>query len=189
MFDSPEITSDKIPDLITKLKNNEALAILTLNGELIVRHEGQSDLETLNRDVKKLHLVSLETRPGAPLFSAILENSYYQPETYRNSLFELRYLSWEDLIWMVISIPLGEWQNAFKASLVSQMRLADGFPLLLSGEDEKKFPLHHRNTWTLENLPNSPIYNGPLEAALERARTLDLSKEEVARYKSSMGMN
>ena len=69
------------------------------------------------------------------------------------------------------------------------MRLADGSPLLLKADGEVKFPFFHQNTWTLENKPDSPIYDGPLEAALEKARTMDLCKEEVARYKESMGMN
>jgi hypothetical protein len=51
-------------------------------------------------------LIAGQSRPGFIPFMQELEYFHYTPDTPRNSLFELIFSKWQEMVWVTVAIPL-----------------------------------------------------------------------------------
>ncbi len=89
-----------------------------------------------------------------------LEHTYYAPNTPRNQLFILRHVVWEDMPWIVVSIPIEERKNMEAVVNQEGLCVKDGVPTLFTPGEIKRFPMDNERVFTLENIPDHPVYRG-----------------------------
>lgn len=114
-------------------------------------------------DPKWVHFVAHIQRPGVQGCMETLENTHYAPGTERNKLFELRMIKWEGLVYALISIPKEEREYMTRAAAANGLRIANGYPTMLSGDGKgnlkvEHFPARSDSVFTLENVPGHPVY-------------------------------
>ncbi len=97
-------------------------------------------------------------RPGVEDCIQMLEQSYYKPGTDRNHLFIMRVLEWQDMLWVIVSIPIGEKAHMERVAQVNGLRVANGVPTMLSGDGVHRFPVSNDRVFTLENISGHPVY-------------------------------
>jgi len=133
------------------------------------------DVAEFVRDPRNIHYLGMivPPRPGVRLFCTRLEYKHYIPGTVRNELFKIALINWEDIIWMLISIPKGDAPLAGKIAEECGLRFADGVPTIIASEGIVQFPVNESNLFTLENIPGHRIYGK------SRVRFLDIIKEET----------
>lgn len=152
------------------LLGNHGAAGLIAWGELVRR----------SQDRRNLFLVMLAARPGVHLFTTELEHRHFAPGTPRNALFNLAVADWEGERWLIAWLPVRDRHLAVQAADNSGMRLANGVPHVISvgpgqpGFDRPAvFPLSARTVWTVENRPDSVLY--------QPGGDVDLREEEAFR--------
>ena len=97
-------------------------------------------------------------RPGVVECINVLEHKYYKPGTYRNELYILRYIAWNETVWMLLSIPFEEKLIMEKVCKQCGLRVADGIPTMIGGGKVSYFPANIDKVFTLENQPGHPAY-------------------------------
>jgi hypothetical protein len=158
-----------------------------------------NDDDVLARLDRKLVVLAMMSppRPGACLFSVLLEHRHFDPMVSRARNDELDFFmkGWEeDTIWGVVAIPPADKEKADAIALELGLRLVPGVPTLLSRgkvvaittsrrggpvrsdpnyKIEALFPYDRPNVFTLESHPDIPA---------ERARAL--VGDEGARLKT-----
>lgn len=125
-----------------------------------------------------VHLVSMVTRPGSYALITSIEWFWFSPKKDLNHLFNLTIVEWEELKWLVTSIPRFKLKAAKKLAKQLGMRIADGAPMVmrLSTPGDKPdrnldgvgmfiFPggiingIDNKDMFTIENDNGSPIYS------------------------------
>lgn len=97
-------------------------------------------------------------RPGVSDCIQMLEHTHYKPGTNRNHLFMMRLLDWQDMLWVIISIPIAEKVNMERVAQVNGLRVANGVPTMFAGGDVHHFPVSNDRIFTLENVSGHPVY-------------------------------
>lgn len=146
--------------------------------------------ETLQRmadDPDWFHVVCMVSRPGTILFIRKLELEHYRPSTPRNNLYNLVDIDWEDLKWIVISIPLNERHLADKVAKECGMAFSDGIPHMIERGKVKQFPMSSERVFSLRNSENSIVYNGIVAA--EMTRDLEMKAIEELDRKHNEWLN
>lgn len=150
---------DAISAVIKAMPDN---SMITLNSKDGILHDiSKERIEkcvVLANNIELFHIIFMMTRPGANRFQTYLEHEYYPPGTPENDKFQWRVLKWNQINWCIISIPLEDRQNAYDAAAETKMKIADGIPTMISGEGVERFPLCCDRAFSLENQPNSVIY-------------------------------
>ena len=118
-----------------------------------------------SEDRHNLVLVALASRPGAKLFLVDLEHEHFAPGTDRNALFQLVFAGWEGLPWLIAWLPLAERELAVRTADRCGMVLREGaVPRMITDgarpgtKRVSVFPCRTRNVRTVENRPDSVIY-------------------------------
>lgn len=147
----------KIIDLCFKKGNR--MSITKDDGTLA--EESENDLKTFMNDPYFIHYVGMliPPRPGFDDCVQQLEFSYFKPGTKRNDLFHLRVISWEDIVWGVVSIPISEKRLMETVAAACRLRVANGVPCVISADGFKSFPFENSRMFTLENIPGHPVYS------------------------------
>jgi len=104
-----------------------------------------------NPNPSKFYLVCLCLRNGTSQVMTRLEHFYYPPETEKNDEFELSISTWNEQMYAIIGIPIGDREICEKVVKMEGMRIADGVPTLISNGAYEYFPMRGPNVFTLEN--------------------------------------
>lgn len=119
------------------------------------------ELEELLRNEKLIHFVGklgIPT-PGVMLFCGRLEFFHFPPGTEKNEDFNREILDWEDMEWVVISIPKEYMGLANEVAKESGLRIVEGGPRGIIEGKSIPFPLKSNNLFTLERIPRQ-IHEG-----------------------------
>lgn len=132
------------------------------------------DVAEFVRNPRNVHYIGMlmPPRPGVRLFATRLEYEHYVPGTVRNELYKIAIINWEDIIWILVSIPKEDAPLAGKMAEECGLRIADGVPTIIASEGVTQFPVNETNVFTLENIPSHRIYGK------SRSRFLDIIDEE-----------
>jgi hypothetical protein len=120
-----------------------------------------SSLESIKQQSQaegKLTLVSMADRVGVHRFLVSLEHTLFSPKIKPSDDFELYMVHWEELVWIVVVIPIKFMMNVELIATNTGMRIADGIPHLISSKGIVKFPLEHNRVYTIENTKDSMVY-------------------------------
>ena len=120
----------------------------------------EEELRRFSNDERFIHFVSMSTprRPGVMLFAIKLEYRYFPPGTERNDDFVLHVINWQNMIWMLVSIPRECMSLAKKIAAESGLRIVDGIPTIITPEGTQPFPMGSDNVFALENVPGHAVY-------------------------------
>jgi len=120
----------------------------------------EEELRRFSNDERFIHFVSMSTprRPGVMLFAVKLEHWHFPPDTEKNDDFVLHVIEWQNMLWMVVSIPRQYMNLAKKIAAESGLRIADGIPTIITPGGTQPFPIDSDNVFTLENVPGHAIY-------------------------------
>lgn len=138
------------------------------------------DVAEFMRNPRNVHYIGMlmPPRPGVRLFATRLEYEHYVPGTVRNELYKIAIINWEDIIWILVSIPKEDAPLAGKIAEECGLRFADGVPTIITSEGLAQFPVNETNLFTLENILGHRIYGQGqsrfLEIVEEESRRVDL---------------
>lgn len=137
------------------------MSIAKDNGVLV--NESDEDLQRFFAIPSFIHYVGMlnPPRPGVADCFQTLEFTYFKPGTSRNHVFVMRVIEWEEILWGIVSIPIEEKHFMEKAAQVNRLRIADGIPMMLTGNGMRRFPVSNERIFTLENISGHPVYNMP----------------------------
>ncbi len=97
-------------------------------------------------------------RVGVRLFATLLEYNYFEPATPLNGEYLLIITQWEEMAYMIISIPKDYLGSAIIVGKESCVSLSKGVPTLIG---VGQFPFYNEETcYTLENTPGHEVYKG-----------------------------
>ncbi|MCX6765762.1 MAG: hypothetical protein NT136_02275 [Candidatus Moranbacteria bacterium] len=118
-------------------------------------------LKKFVRDSKYIHYVGMvkPPHPGVMLCSVKLEYTYFIPGTPSNDEFLLKAFKWEEIIWIMISIPKEKSHLMEKVATECGLRIVNRIPTLIGGGAADSFPANNDNVFTLENTPGRPTYS------------------------------
>jgi len=138
----------------------------------------EEELRRFSNDERFIHFVSMSTprRPGVMLFAIKLEYRYFPPGTERNDDFVLHVINWQNMIWMLVSIPRECMSLAKKIAAESGLKIVDGIPTIITPGKTQPFPIGSDNVFTLENIPGHAVYGHGLD---EIKRLLVQENEEI----------
>jgi hypothetical protein len=187
-LDPPEDRSPNKPEpedafdqIVKSLKNNEGVIIFDqLGDQYKICKITREDLERLDT-MSFFNVVCPVDRGIAGDYSQHLEHKYFPPGTRSNDLLQVMFFRWQDMLWSIVTVPLGLKETCFKAATEVKMRLSDGIPHVLSSGDHlhdktplaslpielgipmaasgvgfATFPLKSENTFGLEPLYDTP---------------------------------
>tara|TARA_B100000614_G_scaffold262909_1_gene300458 strand:- start:47558 stop:48061 length:504 start_codon:yes stop_codon:yes gene_type:complete len=119
----------------------------------------------------RFNIIVMANRPCVNWFCMKLEYENFVPGTPDNDEFQFFQIKWEEMTWFVISIPADKREVAEQVAAETGMRIADGIPTMLGPDGPSRFPIDGSNTFSIENAPDSKIYQGPegREQAQKRA--------------------
>ncbi len=133
-------------------------------GQVLVHEDGYYEYETIDylrnfiKDVNLIHYVCMMTRPGVEEFVTKLEFLHYEPLTTRNDLLSIHTLVWNELPWIIISVPLKEKHFSENLLPLCGLRVVDGIPMMFGAGCNEQFPISGNNVFTLENVSGHPVY-------------------------------
>ena len=147
--------------------------------------------ETLQRmadDPDWIHIVCMVVRPGIYLFMRTLELEHYRPCTPRNNLFYMVTMKWQDMDWIIVSVPSKDRSIVDAVAKDCGMKLADGIPHIFGGNNGEPaiFPMNSPRVFSLSNSADSIVYNGI--AAAEMTRELEMKAVDKLERKHSEWM-
>jgi hypothetical protein len=124
------------------------------------RETTEEELRRFSSDERFIHFVGMAKprRPGVNLFAIKLEHWYFPPDTEKNNDFILHIIEWQNMTWMVISIPREYMDLAKKIAAKSGLRIADGIPTIITSKRIQPFPMDSDNVFTLENVSEHAVY-------------------------------
>ncbi len=91
----------------------------------------------------------------------------------------MRLLKWEELVWVIVSIPKTEAELMIKVAAKHNLRPVNGTPHMFSKNETKSFPIEDTdNTFVLENIvsPDSIINLKEITGILTRE---EIAMEEI----------
>jgi len=118
----------------------------------------EEDLRRLVSDESKFHVVGMIQRPNVRVFCVALELRHFPPNTPENDLYELRIIRFGGLQWFAVSVPAEHERTCREVAETFGLRLANGVPTSISGDRIERFPMDGDRVFTLENVPNHPVY-------------------------------
>ena len=124
-----------------------------------IKEISMADVAKFTDDPKRIFYVGMFFRPGVRLFGVMLEYGFYHPATPKNDYFQILIVHWEQIPWVVYSIPKDEFANAEAVCKLTGLRIANGVPTLLGNGKAVQFPLNTNSVFTLENISGSLIYD------------------------------
>lgn len=138
------------------------------------REETPKEISAFFNNPNFVHFVGLLSppRPGVQLFAVRLEHEYYPPGSDMNNDFCLRMFEWEDMKWIIVSVPKTEMDILKKVAHECGLKIADGVPTVFGSGKIETFPINNERVFTLENLPDSPFYGA------DRKKIKELLAEE-----------
>ena len=139
------------------------MAIADQDGCLV--SETDEQMQEFMRNERFIHYVGMinPPRPGVSECITLLEHKHYQPKTPRNELFIMRLIDWNDIMWVIISIPIEEKNLMEAVADECGLRIADGIPTMISGGGVERFPISNERIFTLENKSGHLVYrNDPV---------------------------
>jgi hypothetical protein len=141
-----------------------------------------------------VHIIGMYDRPGVLLFSNELEHRYFWPPgSVLNDRLRVHRCLWENMEWLICSIPRKVQRFGPKVAQKLGLQLAEGFPTVLEIQAEhlikaktkreivgrsdwaKPFPIHGDNVFTIEYPKGSPLADfasGPVGWQLLRSAEL-----------------
>lgn len=152
------VTEKDMQDLISHLPEGGGIKFSNYGEELRVTSVTTADLEKLAENPKLFHVVTMLERPGAAYYFNFLEYNYFPPATSLNEEFEYRIFNWNGLRWGIGTFPIEKKQVAYETAEKTDMRLADGVPILIGPNGNNTFPLSSDRVFCLENAAGSSLY-------------------------------
>ena len=146
------------------------------------------EIQRLARDERLVHFAGtiIPPRVGVRLFVVKLEYFYFEPGTPRNDEFIFHVINWQDMNWVVVSIPKEYMELAKKVATEVGLRIADGVPHVITARQVYVFPMNTENVFTLENVSGHEVYNGNEERIMELLAEESQEIEEIFdKHKSS----
>ena len=135
------------------------------------------DLIALGKRSDRYNIVCDLQRLGAMLFMTRLEYEHFPPDTEKNNIFDFIIVQWPDdfkMNWAVVSVPIEYKPYVYSIATECGLRVADGVPTILGGDNIQTFPLNGPNVFTLENISTSLIY----ESSVDQLAQLKLEEHE-----------
>jgi hypothetical protein len=179
-----------ITDLVEQLPEGVGFEVCVEDHQLVARRFLLEELaRELGEDPSVATLVWMADRPGTLRFVTRLEHEHFPPsDPARNALFRVRFARWEDLPWQIVSIPIGEKALFWELAAQTNMRINDGMPTMFdvgpNGVQRPHwFSVANDRTWTLENAPDSPLYQGKAREMVEEELA------EMDRYYRERGLD
>lgn len=148
-------TNNQIWGRLWSMELKEGMVLVFGDGEF--SYETEEDFFSFTKDERLIHYVCMAMRPGIEELSTRLEHTHYKPLTPRNDLLHIRVLLWNDIHWIVISIPSEDKQLLESMAGSCGMRVVNGVPVILGNGSLEQFPIN-KNAFTLENLSDHPVY-------------------------------
>ena len=138
------------------------------------------------KDSSRIHYVALNLRPGALLFSNLLEYIYFHPkeDPMENTVFHCEPVTWMEMLWYITTIPKEHIPKAEEIAEKLFLRISDGVPTILGGEQRAvQFPMNFPNVWTIENKGGGPkrMYFAPDDPLLKN----ELALVDIVSHRSS----
>lgn len=120
----------------------------------------EAEIEALFKKRGLSHFIGMlnPPRPGVQDSLMTLEERHYAPGTERNELFTLVLLTWQDIDWVIASIPSTDYALMKSAAQAHGLCIVRGKPMILTGSGTHTFPIEARRMYTFENTPNHPVY-------------------------------
>lgn len=114
-------------------------------------------------DQTKFYIVGMMIpyRPGVHLHASLLEYRHYPPKDPRNALFELGIISWAEIKWSVVRIPLKDKSYAEEILKEVGLKFVEAIPITFEDGIEEYFPVpveNLENVVTLESVRDHLIY-------------------------------
>ena len=132
------------------------------DGGILVQ-ESEADMQKFFARKGMIHYVMMAMRPGVGDCIHDLEHNHYKPATPRNDLFVMRLIEWQDLQWLIVSIPESEKVFMERAAAAHGLCVRDGVVIaMLTGGSVQTFPVKNPNVFVLENITSHPIYKNGL---------------------------
>lgn len=150
--------------------------------KMLAEKKSWAEFRKWANDERLLHFVGMKDRPGVHLFGQGLEYRYFPPETPRNEQFHLHGALWEELEWMIFTIPAKVSRFGDRVAAEVGLAIRHGYPATLEvpenvlvhatsvsgimdkARNAKRFPIHGKNVRTLEYPPGgqmASIMNAP----------------------------
>lgn len=117
-------------------------------------------LKELGRRKDKLNIICLLLHSSVGEFCAALEHTHYKPGEPENDDFTTTYFKWNDLLFVIITIPFKDKSKVDDIAKKVGARLTNNVPTLIGGDDPKfnfggiapaeMFPLNNPQTFNLE---------------------------------------
>ncbi len=125
-----------------------------------IRFATEAEIEELFKKPGLSHFIGMinPPRPGVTDCLQTLEHTHYPPDTPKNELFTLVILKWQEIEWVVASIPSNDHFHMASAARAHGLRVVRGKPMILTGDGVHSFPIEARRLYTLENTPSHPVY-------------------------------
>jgi hypothetical protein len=183
MHDEPlAIPGDQLSEVVSALPNDQGICLdvwETKHFCKVIKLNARRMAEW-NADESKFHVVCMAIREIMCDYSQHIEKTYFPPMTEQNHDFKFSYYRWEDVVFIILTVPIDKRHLMFIGASDLNMRLADGVPHIIScgkahnlgnwrkelppvvrgmGIDPSQittFPLNSDRTYTLE-----PIYAAP----------------------------
>jgi hypothetical protein len=156
MKDDVAITPDMITEVIKAMGNNCGIFYTIRNDHTLdLNRITDQDLKILCDRKDLVHTVCWSDRPNSALFVNTLEYKYFPPGTPANDLFEYRMFKWNDMLWLISSIPLDKKDVLFQAAKDANVKLLEGFPCIIDKDGPHSFPMHSDNVYSTENVSGS----------------------------------
>lgn len=143
-----------------------------------IKEESQEESDIFFSDPNYVHFIGMlfPPRPGVQSCFVELEHKYFPPGTDLNNDFIMRMVKWQDMVWVIVSIPRSEMNLMSSVVEKNGLRLARGIPHIFSSKGKEHFPIKDsERVFTLENTSNHPAYTNDSNIIKE------LSKEEHSR--------
>lgn len=129
---------------------------------LLVNEDGEAEVESPKdyqhffENTDFIHYIGMMYPPKTAVSDCIsmLENTHYKPDTDRNHLFVMRVLDWQDIKWMIVSIPFGEKVNMETIAQEHGLYATNNIPDIFTGDEVHSFPVSNDRVFTLKNIPN-----------------------------------
>lgn len=156
------------------------------------------DFIKLGHRFPRLFIPVLTSRLGGYIWMVRLEHTHYGPGTDANKDFQVCRLLWQDLDWLLVSIPATDKPLAEDIAGRVGMRLADGVPTLIQRTQltgvpavvvgsqrltdlavSDVFPCSGLNTWTLENDNRNPVNNMRAQIDRQYARETEMQEAQA----------
>jgi hypothetical protein len=138
-----------------------------------------ADWKALISDKKMVHFVTDLFRVGSSLFFRRIETTYFRPGTPENDKFLMTVQNNEDLQFVIASFPKEYLENVLSFAAECEIEPKQGsVPMIIKDGNFIPVVPGADNVYTLQNTPNSKIYNG-LD---EKNRLSAWEEQELKKY-------